>query len=244
MRQNQHWQSQCHTKKRKKQAWSITAFFLALAWAGRCAEAQFEFEAAPISYGKAPTSDAIHLLQERLNDGTSTLEFDAEHGYLPAVLELLDIRLSSQVLVHSKTSLQLRRISPSRPRAIYFNDDAAVGWVQHGDVLELMATDAVLGEVFYTLPQEEMAPPRFQRDRGQCMTCHASSRTKNVPGGLVRSVFSSASGQPQYNLGTFTIDHRSPFVDRWGGFYVTGTHGKMRHMGNTILKLSTRSWMH
>jgi hypothetical protein len=43
-----------------------------------------------------------------------------------------------------------------------------------------------------------------------------------------------ASGQPQLGSGTFTIDHRSPFPERWGGWYVTGTHGKMRHMGNVI----------
>jgi hypothetical protein len=27
-------------------------------------------------------------------------------------------------------------------------------------------------------------------------------------------------------------DHTTPFEDRWGGWYVTGTHGKMQHLGN------------
>lgn len=36
--------------------------------------------------------------------------------------------------------------------------------------------------------------------------------------------------------GTFTTDHRSPFHERWGGWYVTGTHGALRHMGNAILR--------
>ncbi len=34
--------------------------------------------------------------------------------------------------------------------------------------------------------------------------------------------------------GTFNTDHTSPFSRRWGGWYVTGQHGSMRHMGNVI----------
>jgi hypothetical protein len=33
---------------------------------------------------------------------------------------------------------------------------------------------------------------------------------------------------------SFTTDYRSPWKQRWGGWYVTGTHGAMRHMGNTF----------
>jgi hypothetical protein len=29
-------------------------------------------------------------------------------------------------------------------------------------------------------------------------------------------------------------DHRTPFEDRWGGWYVTGTHADMRHIGNAV----------
>ena len=29
-------------------------------------------------------------------------------------------------------------------------------------------------------------------------------------------------------------DHRTPFEERWGGWYVTGTHGKMKHLGNAV----------
>jgi hypothetical protein len=53
-----------------------------------------------------------------------------------------------------------------------------------------------------------------------------------VPGHLVRSVYPDSSGQPQFGSGTFTTDHTSPFSERWGGWFVTGTHGDMRHMGN------------
>src|SRR6185436_1592827 len=30
-------------------------------------------------------------------------------------------------------------------------------------------------------------------------------------------------------------DHRAPLAQRWGGWYVTGTHGKSRHMGNSTV---------
>jgi hypothetical protein len=48
----------------------------------------------------------------------------------------------------------------------------------------------------------------------------------------IRSVYSAADGQPRFNLGGFRTTYRSPFEERWGGWYVTGTHGGMRHMGN------------
>ncbi|MCA9143859.1 MAG: hypothetical protein H6822_08895 [Planctomycetaceae bacterium] len=196
--------------------------------------AQIEFENEPINYGRSPTNDPVIALQTQLDTGEAKFEFDKDHGYLRSVLRLLDIDSSSQVLVNSKTSFQLRRISPKRPRALYFNDESYVGWVQEGDVIEVMTTDPLQGEVFYTLTQKSGGHPQFIRDRGQCISCHASSRTQGVPGGLVRSVFVDASGQPQFGSGTFTIDHRSPFDERWGGWYVTGTHGNMRHMGNVV----------
>lgn len=196
---------------------------------------QIEFEREPIHYGKGRTTDPVAALQKKLDAGEASLEYDDKFGYLPAVLQLLDIQTSSQVLVSSKTSFQLRQISPKRPRALYFNDESYVGWVQDGDVVEVMSTDPWQGEIFYTLSQDKSEKPKFVPDRGQCISCHASSRTEGVPGGLVRSAFVDIGGQPQYGSGTFTTDHSSPFDERWGGWYVTGTHGKMRHMGNVFL---------
>ncbi|MCA8993627.1 MAG: hypothetical protein KDA88_16685 [Planctomycetaceae bacterium] len=198
------------------------------------AVAQLEFEDAPISYHEAAANDDIARLQQKIDSGEVKLEFDDDHGYLPAVLKALDISPTSQVLVFSKTSLQLRRIRPETPRAVYFNDDNYVGWVQRGDVMEVSTVDPQLGAVFYTLAQEKVETPQFIRDKGQCLTCHASSRTKGVPGHLMRSVFSAPDGQPQIGSGTYNSDHSSPFEKRWGGWYVTGTHGSMRHMGNVV----------
>ena len=194
--------------------------------------AQLEFERPPIDYHARDSHDAVAELGRKIEAGAIELEYDAERGYLPSLLELLGISSSTQGLVFSKTSFQLRRISPERPRALYFNDDTYIGFVPGGDVIELSGVDPELGAVYYTLDQARAEQPSFVRDRGQCLVCHASSRTQGVPGHLVRSVFADVTGQPLLGSGTYTTDHRSPFVERWGGWYVTGTHGDMRHLGN------------
>lgn len=196
--------------------------------------AQLEFEAEPIHYGSAQSSDRVSVLKEDIESGALQLNYCEKNGYLSAVLDHLDVPVSSQVLVFSKTSFQLRRIHPRRPRAVYFNDDVYVGWVQGGDVVEISAVSPELGAVFYTIDQQPHPRPEVIRDQGQCISCHASSRTAGVPGHLVRSVFPGKSGQPYFGSGTYTIDHRSPFDQRWGGWFVTGTHGGQRHMGNAI----------
>ena len=195
---------------------------------------QLDFEREPINYLTATPSNPVTRLQERLDNGETKLTFEKDRGYLSSVLEQLGISPASQMLVFSKTSFQIQRITPHRPRAVYFNDDAFVGWVQDGDVVEISTADPQLGAVFYTLQQEPSENPTFVRDRGQCIVCHASSRTSNVPGHLVRSVYPAPSGQPHFGAGTFSTDYRSPFHQRWGGWYVSGTHGKERHMGNVV----------
>ena len=99
--------------------------------------------------------------------------------------------------------------------------------------LKASAVDAELGPVFYSIKQ---TPDRFEikRDRGECMSCHSTSRTKNVPGYLVRSVFPDSDGTPFYGLGTTTTDHTTDFESRFGGWFVTGKHGALRHRGNSI----------
>ena len=207
---------------------------LVVQWSAAATIAQDDFEREPVNYSKAAVHDRVARLQTQLDQDPSLLKHDSRFGYLQSVLQRLEIDPASQTLVFSQTSFQLRRISPQRPRAIYYNDDVYVGWVQHGDVIEIAAVDSQQGTVFYTLEQEPAEQPRFVRDRGQCMTCHASSRTQTVPGLLVRSVYCDASGRPWFGSGTFTTDHASDFRERWGGWYVSGDHGAMRHMGNVL----------
>jgi hypothetical protein len=59
-----------------------------------------------------------------------------------------------------------------------------------------------------------------------------------VPGVLVRSVHPDPLGLPILKAGTFVTDHASPLRERWGGWYVTGTHGRDLHMGNAVLRSS------
>ncbi len=56
-----------------------------------------------------------------------------------SVLAALRVPVSSQTLVFSKTSFQYPKISPERPRALYYNDDVYVGQVHDGRLLEFVS---------------------------------------------------------------------------------------------------------
>lgn len=185
-----------------------------------------------LRYADAPKEDAIARLIGRLERGEARLTWDARFGYLPAVLKVLGIPVASQGLVFSKTSFQLARISPETPRAIYFNDDTYVGYVPGGDLIEMSAADPERGGMFYSLEQKQAVRPAIQR-REECLQCHASPMTTGVPGHFVRSVKTDAQGYPQMNEGSYVTDHRSPWAERWGGWYVTGAPEAMKHMGRT-----------
>lgn len=210
-----------------------TALFLALAAAPALAS---DYDRPPINYAKAPADNPVSRLQQRIASGQAKLTFDDDFGYIKSLLKELNVPESSQVLVFTKTSLQRDRISPKTPRALYFSDDMYVGFCLRGEVCELSAVDPNLGTVFYTLDQEPVEKPRFARHTDNCLICHGSSLTRGVPGHMIRSVLSDPQGQPILSAGTFRTDHASPLKERWGGWYVTGTHGKQSHMGNLILR--------
>jgi hypothetical protein len=148
---------------------------------------------------------------------------------LPALLEALHINADSQALVFSKTSFQSTRISPRNPRAIYFNDDVAIGFVPGGDGLEVAVSDARQGTVFYTFN-----PGTGAFTRGEvCLRCHQGPATVGVPGMFIGSVFPNSAGQP-YGQGGIITDHRTAFADRWGGWYVNAKRGEQRDRANSI----------
>lgn len=190
----------------------------------------------PINYPTVTVNDPIARLQRQIDAGKLKLDYDDAHGYLAALLNALGIKPSTQTLVFSKTSFQRDLIAPWKPRALYFNDDVYVGFVQGGEVLEIASVDKQTGPIFYSLSQAKAARPKFQRQTDACLQCHESSSTQNVPGLMVRSVFPDASGMPMYSAGTFRTTDASPWAERWGGWYVTGTHGSQRHMGNLIVR--------
>src|SRR5215831_202808 len=175
--------------------------------------------------------DPVSLLAKQIENGEAKLSYEPNRwGYLSDLLNHLDINIDSQVLVFSKTSFQLSKIGPKTPRAIYFNDSVAIGSVQDGSVFEIVSLDPSQGLVFYTMDTQKSERPRFERRFGECLNCHGPAN-----GLVVSSVYPSADGTP-FVTGTFfePIDHRTPFENRWGGWYVSGSHGSVHHLGNAF----------
>ncbi|HKB02439.1 MAG TPA: hypothetical protein VKD90_09470, partial [Gemmataceae bacterium] len=196
---------------------------------GRSSAADWEQD--PVRYSTAPADNALNRLVPMLADGAVTLKHEPDTGYLRSLLAALDVPTSSQVLVFSKTSLQRHRIGPATPRAVYFNDDVYVGYCQNGEVMEVAAADPRLGTAFYTFGQKA-GGPKVTRQSESCLLCHASSRNRGVPGHVVLSVNPDRDGEPGLTGGFARVNQTTPFADRWGGWYVTGTHGRMTHKGN------------
>ena len=193
------------------------------------------FDEETINYSKQKDTGPIARLQERIDRGELKMNFGEKFGYLPSLLDALGVSTNSQMLVFSKTSFQRERIAPKTPRAIYFNDDVYIGFVQGSSLLEISSSDPKLGGVFYTLEQTEVEKPKFVRT-DQCLECHASAKTMGVPGHLVRSFATDENGAVDMTSGTSLVNHRTPIEDRWGGWYVTGDSGKQHHRGNVFGK--------
>jgi len=192
------------------------------------------FDHRAINYLESPVNDPVALLEKRLQTGQAKLEYDAKWGYLPSVLKNLGLNTDSQVLVFSKTSFQSPMISPAKPRALFFNDEVAVGSVQGGEVLELVSLDPKQGTQFYSLPVRKSDHPSFLRRTMECLNCHLSPGTLNIAGLLIASSYTAPDGNPAFRGAQDIIDHRSPIEDRWGGWYVTGDAGSTLTRANTV----------
>ena len=197
--------------------------------------AQGDHNEAPIRYKDTHPRDRVAQLQKLLSSNQNQIKWDEDHGWLPDLLKKLNVPSTSQTLVFSKTSQQHQKINPSNPRAIYFNDDVYIGFVPRGDFLEIAAVDPVQGAVFYTLDQNQSAKAKIKRASSICLSCHENHRTQRVPGFLIRSVYPKRTGHPEFRYGTTSTDHRTDLMDRFGGWYVTGRHGVMRHRGNVLV---------
>jgi hypothetical protein len=198
---------------------------------------RYDSEYPVIEYSGPAHANRVWKLQEQLNSGKLKLEWEPEFGYLRSLLKALDIDVDSQVLVFSRTSLQIEHISPQTPRAIYFNDDTYVGYVQNSRLIELAVIDSQKGPVFYGLENSTDYPPEFNREGGRCLTCHDTYAMGG--GGVPRvMVLSSPVDDPSDDRNITAgsdVDDRTPFGLRWGGWYVTGNTGKRTHLGNLPL---------
>lgn len=195
---------------------------------------RYDMDYPTIGYGNPPRHNPIVRLQERLARGEIRLEFKPPRGYLDSLLAALAIDPSSQVLVFSKTSLQIDRISAATPRAIYFNDDSYVAWVRGSELLELSVMDDELGAVFYTLSNSEAAAPTLERQTSRCLTCHDtySMTGGGVPRFLISSTPVDTNGVALEDQISHETDDQTPLAERWGGWYVTGVPDREAHLGN------------
>jgi hypothetical protein len=193
------------------------------------------FSDPPISYRSDDLSDPVAKLQQQIEQGRASLQYEPEHGYLRSVLRLLQVPGDSQTLVFSKTSFQYPKISPEHPRALYFNDDVYVGSVHEGKAIEIVSFDPTQGAIFYLLDERKSERPRFQRAELDCTQCHIAAGTRGVPGVLLRSIYPAVTGTQVPGTRSFITDQESPFNERWGGWYVTGALTGAPNMGNAAV---------
>lgn len=206
--------------------------FVCLGWAS--AQQVDVWDLPPLRYSDTASTDRISHLAQQLEAGQVHVEGESPLDKLRFVLRLLEVPESSQVLVFSKTSKQIGKITPLNPRCLFFSPDAYVGYVP-GGAIEIIVQDPILGPVFYLIGLEASRGLSIQRDTSDCFSCHGNARTEGVPGLVVRSVFPDASGHPLLSLGTVTVTHETPIPERWGGYYVTGTSSQP-HLGNRVFE--------
>ena len=195
---------------------------------------RYDTDYPTIGYSGVARNNAVARLQQRLESGAVKLEFEGARGYLDSLLAALGIDPSSQMLVYSKTSLQFQLIDAHRPRAVYFNDDTYVAWVQGSDILELATMDSSLGPVFYTLANRKDATRGFDREILRCLGCHDKFALSGggVPLFSVLSSLVTVSGESLSGKVAIEVTDRTPIEERWAGWYVTGQHGDQTHLGN------------
>ena len=206
----------------------------ALCGAMALAETSFhDLDAPPHRYHERTPQDRFTRLKGDLESGKIALDHTSDRALLQSLLAALDVPVSSQMLVFSNTSLQLRLISPRNPRALYFSDDLYVGWVPGGRI-EVVGIDPELGGIYYIFdPPVGAQPLRVERSE-RCMNCHAGDDTGRVPGLVVKSVVPGPGGG---SLTAFRIEqsgHGIPLADRFGGWVVTGAGARLRHQGNAV----------
>jgi hypothetical protein len=189
-----------------------------------------------IQYATTPTRDPVASLNRALANDAIRFDYRERGGYLDAVLSALDVSPESQLLVFSKTGIQRASTGPQTPRALYFNDAVVVGYIPGARFIEIASQDPSQGVIFYTIDQRPSSPVEIVR-RTQCLSCHVSGSTMEVPGVIARSMFTNRDGDVMPQLGSSIVDHRTPLSERWGGFFVTGNYvapvyGGFGHMGN------------
>jgi hypothetical protein len=191
-----------------------------------------------IGYASAHPEGRLGRFADAVDDGDLSLAWNENRGYLDSVLDALQIDASSQVLVYSRTSVQVGGITPETPRAIYFNDDTYVAWIPAARTLELASYDPQLGPVFYRVMQDPATPQTTPRQFGTCLRCHDTYSLSGggVPRFLLGSGYTGTDGELVSHEAWILTTQATPFRNRWGGWYVTGHHGDAVHLGNIVVE--------
>lgn len=221
-------------RRRCRRIWALAALGVLISIAGATIASSAADEPA--------ASNPVEALRRRLDEGEAVLSWSEEgRGYLASLLQALDIPVESQLLVFSASSLQFSHINQTTPRAIYHRDGLSVGITIGGNLIEIITPDIQRGVSFYVLDVGKTAQPRLVEQTGVCLVCHGLV-DKAAPGLMVADVDTGPGGQvlvadPESlvrgggELFRLT-DDRTPFEQRYGGWYVTGDTGQMRHRGN------------
>ncbi len=217
----------------------FTVFALGAPALGRLAAAEVDalafanLEAPEHEYWDRTPRDPFTRIKDDLEQGRLSLDESSEKACLESLLKALKIPASSQMLVFSTTSLQLRFISPRNPRAIYFNDEMFLGYIPGGKI-EVVSIDPELGAMFYIfdIPKDGVRPVA-ERSR-RCMNCHADESTGEVPGVAIKSVIPGPTGGGLESYRRGRVGHEIPLSDRFGGWHVTGAEAVEKHWGNLL----------
>ncbi|MEQ1861279.1 MAG: hypothetical protein ABMA13_15260 [Chthoniobacteraceae bacterium] len=211
---------------------SLTTALIASApaFAGK---ANVDLDAPAHRYHERELKDRFTLLKPDLEAGKLGLDESSEKAFLLSMLAKLNVPVSSQMLVFSTTSLQLRFIRQDNPRALFFTDDLYVGYIPGGR-FEIVSIDPELGAVFYIFDMPRPGQPVRAERSERCMNCHADDDTGGVPGLVVKSVVPGVTGGSLDALRVGPPGHDAPFEKRFGGWYVTGDNGLASAWGNAF----------
>lgn len=152
----------------------------------------------------------------------SEIDTSSDLAFLRSLLKVLEVPVSSQMLVFTATSLQKGLISARNPRALYFNDDTYVGFVPRGRI-EVISLDPELGSIFYIFDRLQAGRQPHVRRSTECFNCHSPRHMENIPGLVIESVIPGLTGGGERAFRREQSGHGVPIGDRFGGWHLTGT---------------------
>ena len=211
--------------------------FLLTAFEGIAAAEYPAIDQPPHSYWQRPLTDRFTRLKTEIEAGRLVLETSTEKAFLASLLRALEIPATSQMLVFSTTSLQLRLITPANPRALFFNEDVYVGYIPGGRI-EIVSVDRDLGGIYYIMDIPHGAEPLRAERSNRCMNCHSAEDTAGVPGLVIKSVMPGVTGGSLDSYRRGQTGHGVPLAERFGGWYLTGAQGFTGHLGNLLGRLT------